>query len=76
MERLKSRVAEWLADLALAAVPLTPVLSVLNALSPIRLPWVFVFLPWIVSFHLLLCWVSGQMIAHMLSAVVDAVNHR
>lgn len=76
MEGLKSRVAEGVVELALAAVPLTPALALLNGLSPYRLPWVYVFIPWIGALHLLMSWVAGQMIAHVLSAIFDGGSHR
>lgn len=66
MAQLKERTTNWLTWMLVAAVFLTPVLAVLNLLSPVSLPWIFVFVPWIGSLHLLFCWFAGQMIARVL----------
>ncbi len=76
MECLKTKVAMGIANLTLAAVPLTPALVVLNGMSPYRLPWVYMFIPWLGAFHLVLCWVFGQMVARVLSDVVDGWKSR
>jgi hypothetical protein len=72
---LISKVADGIVSLGLAALPLTPVLALLNALCPYRLPWSYVLIPWAGTLYLLICWISGQMIARMLSDLVNLLHH-
>ncbi len=66
MERAKDRVAEWLTNMIVTAIFLTPLLALLKALLPLPIPWGAVLIPWIGTIHLLLSWFAGQAIARAL----------
>lgn len=76
MRETITRVATWVAGMAFAALPLTPVLALLNLVSPCRLPWGYVLIPWIGAFHLVLCWTAGRMIARILVELLSLGRSR
>ena len=65
MKNLKKQIATGLANLILSGLCLTPVLALVKAVAPLPIPWLAVFIPWIGTFHLALCWCAARIIAKM-----------
>jgi len=66
MEKVIDRTTEWLTHMILSSILATPLLLLLKVLLFKLVPWVLVFLPLLCTFHILLCWFSGRIIAQIL----------
>ena len=61
MTDLLDQTTEGLISLVFSGLWVTPLLAVSKLVLPI--PWIAVFIPWIVGFHLILCWCAARFIA-------------
>ena len=65
MNNLENHIAGGLANMILSGLCFTPILILVKALTPLPIPWLAVFLPWTVTFHLVLCWCAARIIANV-----------
>jgi len=66
MKSLTERATDSLVRMVASAVFMTPLLGLVKVATPLPLPWLGVFIPWLGAFHLLLCWAAAQIIARVL----------
>lgn len=76
MEELRDRIVEWLTDLLIAGIVLTPLLAGTRILWPALLPWWVVLVPLAGGLHLVLCWLGGRILARGLLNLLSLTGRR
>lgn len=66
MANMGHRTAERITNMILSGILLPPVLALVKAVTPLPIPWIAVFIPWIGLFHLALCCFAARIIARIL----------
>jgi len=66
MKRMIGRASELIANMILSSIAVTPILLSIRFFLFESLDWTLVFMPLLCTFHLLLCWVAGGILARVL----------
>lgn len=66
MKTLEARITTLVMETCVYAALFTPVLALIKLFTPLPLPWLGVFLPLVAGLHILLTWVTAQILVRML----------
>ena len=66
MAKWVDQTAQRIANMVVSGILITPVLALVKAVTPLPLPWLAVFIPWLSILLLLLGWFAAKIIVRVL----------